>query len=96
MPTLGAQKIAANRNYIFDQDFDRPCKNSTFSTLINISPGFQGHILEKISNWHFHKGQLISKCLLGIFNSTKKRTKKFDFTTMVPEVELFSFVFWES
>ena len=35
------------------------------------------------------KGQLISKCLFGIFNSPKKRTKKFDFTTtMVPQVEL--------
>ena len=28
------------------------------------------------------KGQLISKCLLGNFNSPKKRMKKFDFTTM--------------
>ena len=27
------------------------------------------------------KGQLISKCLFGIFNSPKKRTKKLDFTT---------------
>jgi hypothetical protein len=26
------------------------------------------------------KSQLISKCLFGIFNSPKKRTKKFDFT----------------
>ena len=42
------------------------------------------------------KGQLISKCLFGIFNSPKKRTKKFNFTTMVPQVELFSFVFWEN
>ena len=42
------------------------------------------------------KGQLISKCLFGIFHSPKKRTKKFDFTTMVPQVELFSFVFWEN
>ena len=42
------------------------------------------------------KGQLISKCLFGIFNSPKKRTKKFDFTTMVPQIELFSFVFWEN
>ena len=25
------------------------------------------------------KGQLISKCLFGIFNSPKKRTKKFEF-----------------
>ena len=42
------------------------------------------------------KGPLISKCLFGIFNSPKKRTKKFDFTTIVPQVELFSFVFWEN
>ena len=41
------------------------------------------------------KGQLISKGLFGILNSPKKRTKKFDFTTMIPQVDLFSFVFWE-
>ena len=41
-----------------------------------------------------HKGQLISKCLFGIFNSPKKRTNKFDFTTMKPQVDLSSFVFW--
>ena len=27
---------------------------------------------------------------------SQKRTKKFDFTTIVPQVELFSFVFWEN
>ena len=43
------------------------------------------------------KGQLISKCLCGIFNSPKKRTKKkINFTTMVPQVELFLFVIWEN
>ena len=41
------------------------------------------------------KGQLISKGRFGILNSPKKRTKKFDFTTMIPQVDLFSFVFWE-
>ena len=40
------------------------------------------------------KGQLISKCLLGVFNTPEKLKKKFDFTTMVPQVDLFSFVFW--
>ena len=30
------------------------------------------------------KGQLISKGLLGILNSSEKRMKKFDLTTMVP------------
>ena len=34
------------------------------------------------------KGQLISKCLFGIFNSPKKQTKKIDFATMVPQVWL--------
>ena len=43
----------------------------------------------------FTKGQLISKGLFGILNSPKKRTKNFDFTTMIPQVDLFSFVFWE-
>ena len=41
------------------------------------------------------KGQLISKYLFGIFNSPKKRMKKFNFTTMIPQVDLFSFVFLE-
>jgi hypothetical protein len=40
------------------------------------------------------KGQLISKCLFGIFNSPKKRMKEFDFTTMVPQIKLFSFLFF--
>ena len=35
------------------------------------------------------KGQLISKCIFVVFNSPKKRIKKFDFTTMVPQVEIF-------
>ena len=42
------------------------------------------------------KGQLISKCLFGILNSPKKRTKKFKITTVVPQVELFPFVFWKN
>ena len=41
------------------------------------------------------KGQLISKRLFGIFNSSKKGTKDLDFTTILPQVELFSFIFWE-
>ena len=42
------------------------------------------------------KGQLISKCIFGIFKSPKKHMIKFDFTTMVPQVELFLFIFWEN
>ena len=44
---------------------------------------------------HHVKGPFISKCLFGIFNSLEKRTKKFNFTAaMIPQVQLFSFVFW--
>ena len=42
------------------------------------------------------KGQLILKCLFGIFNTPKNLMKEFDFTTMVPQVELFPFIFWEN
>ena len=40
------------------------------------------------------KGQIISKANYGILNSSKKRTNKFNFTTMIPQDDLFSFVFW--
>ena len=40
------------------------------------------------------KGQLISKGVLMSSISSKKRTKEFDFTTMIPQIE-FSFVFLE-
>ena len=43
---------------------------------------------------NFDKGQIISKANYGILNSSKKRTNKFDFTTMIPQVVLFSFGFW--
>ena len=34
-----------------------------------------------------YKGQFISKGLFGILNSLKKRTKKFDFTTIIPQLD---------
>ena len=40
------------------------------------------------------KGQLISKWFFGSSISSKKRTNKFDSTTMMPQVDLFLFVFW--
>ena len=43
----------------------------------------------------FYKGRLISKGIFGILNSLKKLTKKYDFTTMIPQVDLFLFIFWE-
>ena len=52
-------------------------------------------IKEEFFYYCLDKGQLISKGLLGILNSPKKQTKKFDFTTIIPQVDLFSFVFWE-
>ena len=45
------------------------------------------------------KGQLISKCLFGIFNSPKKTNKNIRLyynAMVVPQVELFSFVFWKN
>ena len=42
------------------------------------------------------KRQLILKGLVGILNSPKKRTKKLTYSTMTPQVDLFSFVFWEN
>ena len=38
------------------------------------------------------KGQLISKGLVGILNSSKKRTKKID---LIPQVDLVSFILLE-
>ena len=40
------------------------------------------------------KGQLISKCLFGIFNSSITNEKIRPITTKLPHVDLFSFVFW--
>ena len=40
------------------------------------------------------KGHLISKWFFASSISSKKRTNKFDFTTMIPQVDIFSFVFW--
>ena len=45
--------------------------------------------------WLDGKGQLISKGLFGILNSSKKQMKKFNFATMIPQVDLFLFVFWK-
>ena len=40
------------------------------------------------------KGQIISKCFFVSLISSKKQTKEFNFTAMIPQVDLFSFVFW--
>ena len=40
------------------------------------------------------KGQIISKEFLVSSISSKKRTKEFDFTNMIPQVDLFLLVFW--
>ena len=53
--------------------------------------GFKGST-ENFCN--FSKGQLISKGVLMSSISSKKLTKEFNFTTMIPQVDLFSFVFW--
>ena len=40
------------------------------------------------------KGQLISKWFFGSSISSKKWTNESNFTTMIPQVDLLSFVFW--
>ena len=42
-----------------------------------------------------NKGQLVSKANYQAVNFSKKRTNEFDFTTMIPEDNLFLFVFWK-
>ena len=41
------------------------------------------------------KGQLISEGLFNILNSSKKQTKTFNLTTMIPQVDLFFVHFLE-
>ena len=47
-----------------------------------------------LSKYVAAKVQMISKGFLMSSISSKKRTKEFDFTTMIPQVDWFSFVFW--
>ena len=47
----------------------------------------------KVEN-HVVKGQKKSKLFFQVDVSNKKRTNEFDFTTMKPQVDLFSFVCW--
>ena len=86
--------------------------NILMTTFISDAGGFCWKLVSKLikfqaiirqdMNWHFFlmlvssKGQLISKCIFGVFNFSKKRTKKFDLTTMIPQGDLFSFKFWKN
>ena len=79
------------------------------SSRIFISIFFHIHkaalITSGLCNIIFVKGQLISKCLFNIFNSPKKRTKKFDLKTPKRQFEInwpllwlvfiLQFFFWE-
>ena len=49
----------------------------------------------QFSKYMNSEGQLISKCLFGVFNSSKKRTKKIALSTMIPQVKLFCVRFLE-
>ena len=51
-------------------------------------------IKKSFQKFPIFKGQLISKGVLMSSISSKKRTKEFDFTAMIPKIDLFSFVFW--
>ena len=50
-------------------------------------------------NWRpglaYYKGQTKPKYFFQTDVSSKKRTNEFDFTTMIPQVDLFSFIFWK-
>ena len=54
------------------------------------------HFSTWIDSHLISKGQLISKCHVFLVSSIlpKNEHKKINFTTMVPQVELFSFIFW--
>ena len=80
------------RQFIWDTVF--PIWDTVFPLKRPAGIIFFHGLLFKGHTKYITKGQLISKCLFGIFNSSKKGTKKFDLTTMVPQVEFFSFVFF--
>ena len=44
----------------------------------------------------YTEGQLISIWLFGIIDFLQKRTNKFNFTTIIPQIDLFLFVFWRN
>ena len=71
-----------------------PSQGGTFSgwDLLGAGPS-QGGTLSMANPQPF-KGQLISNGVLMSLISSKKRRKEFDFTTMIPQIDLFSFVFW--
>ena len=50
---------------------------------------------EKVTGWVLFKGQTKLKWFFESDVSSKKWTNEFDFTTMIPQVDLFSFVFWK-
>ena len=70
-------------------------ENSFTLTMVFCFQNCSDLLWEKLFLWSRKtaKGQLISKCLCGIFNSSNKQTKKFDLTTMALQVELFLFIF---
>ena len=49
---------------------------------------------DSFDNFEWSKGQLISKGLFGILNSSKKWTKKL--CIMIPQVDLFLFIIWNN
>ena len=82
-----------------------------FLQLINCLSDPQSFLIKRILNFtaHFYfkrcsvvlkklftKGQLISKCLFGVFNSPKKRTKTIRPEVHIIVVEFFCWVFQET
>ena len=74
---------------------------STFETLMSrnkVASKLHNSLIAppNVCTYLLTKGQLISKGLVGILNSFKKRTKRSDLQVMMPQVDLFSFVFWKN
>ena len=61
--------------------------------LINLRANIKLHPLRKKSK-NLTKGQTKSKRFFLANISSKKRKNKFNFTTMIPQVDFFSFGFW--
>ena len=62
-----------------------------FTGISNFSCFPPNFFRNRVSN----KGQLISKANFQAVNSSKKQTNELNFTTIIPEDNLFSFVFLE-
>ena len=67
------------------------CTSKTAVHIVAIA----SRVLEPTPKVLISKGQITSKGFLMSLISSKKPTEEFDFTTMIPQVDLFSIIFWK-